>query len=254
MKILGIETSVIILALISAFIGYQFNHRAKKREIFLKELNTSYHEVYSPMYRRLERINSEANRSIRIELISDFIGFYGQDESKIRYIGTSFNLERYLQLEVLHRNYLMNSGRLIENELLKAFEEFHISMKNEFWTAHDIIYEDHLKFKSVSNRNIFLVMLSECIVLLYNVSSFLFYASLVFVYFTLWDKYIHKIPISDKPEWFNISTAFLLLIAIVMVHLVVVMFYAMVANKNKRSSTVLKRIYKNIKSMFGFEG
>lgn len=33
-NVFGIEISVIIVALITAYIGYQFNYRIKKREVF----------------------------------------------------------------------------------------------------------------------------------------------------------------------------------------------------------------------------
>ena len=53
MNLSDLQIPVIILAIITGFISYQYNYRSKKKEVYLKDLNLSYNEVYTPMFIKL---------------------------------------------------------------------------------------------------------------------------------------------------------------------------------------------------------
>lgn len=113
MKIWGIDLTVIIIALITAYIGYQFNHTSKKREAFLKELNNSYNEVYSPMFEQLQRIIELEDKTIKMEQIDFFIEEYSGKNSKIRFIASSFLLEYFYKLREVHKKNKQKTPELM---------------------------------------------------------------------------------------------------------------------------------------------
>ncbi|MDB5056171.1 MAG: hypothetical protein JWM44_4221, partial [Bacilli bacterium] len=153
MSIYGIQLSVIIIALITAYMGYQFNFRAKKRESFLKELSNSYIEVYFPMNELLKDIINKEDIAKKRELTHEFFERFKGPESKIKFIGSSFLLEYFYELENLYLIYNSDPNRTNESSFLNKLKSFSNKIEYEFWEAHDIIYEDHLKFKNLSNKN-----------------------------------------------------------------------------------------------------
>lgn len=247
MKVLGIDISVILIALVTAYIGYQFNHRVKKRESFTKELNNSYHEVYFPMFELLSIINHTEDRNHKLQLISSFMQEYSGTDSKIRFIGSSFLLDYFYQLRRVHTKYTNENNRVNEHELLEKVNGFYMMLEDEYWNAHDIIYEDHRQFVSDSFNNPFFVMLSNLFRIIYHLSVFLFWISAVIVYFTLSQLII---TLEWIPKWWNITYALLLLALTTMVFGVMLMFKEMAIKKNRRPSKIVRNLKEKIMRLF----
>ncbi|ETT54787.1 hypothetical protein C162_03774 [Paenibacillus sp. FSL R7-269] len=248
MNLSDFQIPVIILAAISGFISYQYNHRAKKRESYLKDLSLSYNEVYTPMFKKLKRIKHEQNHQAKMGLIKDFFDEYSTDSTKVRYIGTSFNLETYFELEIQYEKYLQNPGRTTEHSLIDNMEGFYKSIEAEFWEAHDIIYEDHLQYKSLTRKNIFNKLIIEFLILLHNISSFLLGASLIFVYVCLWNRYIQELPMPEGySQYLDIIMALLIFLTAVMLFSLTKIFYLTVKKVNRRTNQFLKDLINKIK-------
>ncbi|MCF7755855.1 hypothetical protein KQ941_15495 [Paenibacillus xylanexedens] len=244
MNILGIDLTVIIIALITAYIGYQFNHTSKKREAFLKELNNSYNEVYSPMFEQLQQIKEIENKTIKMEQIDFFMEEFSGKNSKIRFIASSFLLEHFYKLREAHKIYKQENNRTNAKELLKKIEGFHIMIENEYWDAHDIIYESHRQFVSDSFLNPFFVFLRSTLKIFYHLSVFLLWASAASIYFTL----AHIVtPLAWVPEWWNMPNALLIFTGAVMFFGLMFMFKEVLIKKNRRESRVVKNLKGRLK-------
>lgn len=201
MSFYGIQASVIIVALITAYFGYQFNYRAKRREIFLKEILNSYNEVYFPMAELLNTIHETHHRDKKFKLIHDFFSKFEGPNSKIRFIGSSKILEQFYELRSTFKQHKAEPNRTNEQQLFKKLNDFKSTMEEESWAAHDIIYEDYLKFKSMSHKNPFIIIFSEVITLLHHALFFLTIVSLFIIYFSIVNHFDHLEPI---PNWWKI--------------------------------------------------
>lgn len=247
MKILGIDLSVILIALITAYIGYQFNFRSKKREIFLKELSSSYNEIYFPMYRELLLIMEAEQKTKKLEMIDTFVHEHSGKESKVRSIASSSILEHFYKLRKAHINYQREMNRTNEIELLTLVEGLYSMMDTEFWNAHDTIYEDHTQFISDTFMNPFFVVLGSLFKILYHLSVFLFWICAVIVYFTI----SHMIlPIDVIPDWWNIYYALLLWALSSMFFAFMMMFKEMIIKKNRRESKIVRNFKMKMKNLF----
>ncbi|MFF2016074.1 hypothetical protein [Paenibacillus sp. NPDC058177] len=252
MSYFGIQLPVVILAIITAFVGYQFNYRAKKKETYLKELSQSYHEVYSPMFIRLKKIVDEKEQSKKNNLLADFFNYYQQNESKIRFIGSSFNLEAYFKLELSYFENLNNPGRVSEKALFDSLNGFYVSIENEFWEAHDTIYEDHLQFRSLNKKNIFFRLIIELFILMHNLSTFIFSLTGLYLYASVWNEYIQKIPSEEISQWLNVPFSIFTVLMSIVLYSFTKMLYVSVKKENKRSNSSMKRIFRKIRSKFHF--
>lgn len=248
MNLSDLQLPVILLAIITGFISYQYNHRSKKRELYLKDLNLSYSEVYAPMFIKLKRITREQDRQIKLGLINDFFEEYKTDASKVKYIGTTINLETFFELEIQYEDYLQNPGASKERSLILKLEGFYSSIEAEFWEAHDTIYEDHLQYRSLIRKNIFFKLLIEFFILLHNLSSFLLGVSVFFVYVCFWNKYVQKLPMPDEfSQWFDFLTALMMFLGVVMLFSFTKFLYVMVKRENRRSNQLFKKVINDIK-------
>ncbi|AJS58271.1 hypothetical protein [Paenibacillus sp. IHBB 10380] len=247
MKVIGIDLSVLIIAVITAYIGYQFNHRSKKRDAFLKELINSYNEVYFPMFERLSIIIEIEEKPRKLELIDSFMQEHLGTASKIRFIGSSFILDYFYKLREAYSKYKKESNRGNERKLLEKVQGFYIMIEDEYRNAHDIIYEDYKQFVSDTFNNPFFVVLSSIFRILYHLSVFLFWISALILYYTISHLII---PIDWVPEWWNIGTALLLLGLATMLFGIMMMFKEMVMKKNRRESKVVKNLKGRIKRIF----
>lgn len=247
MKVLGIDLSVIIIALITAYIGYQFNHTSKKREAFLKELTNSYNEVYSPMFEQLLLIMETEEKTKKLEQIESFMDEYSSKDSKIRFIASSFLLDYFYKLRGVYKKYKNENNRSNEKELLDEIKGLFVMIENEYWDAHDIIYENHKQFKSDSFNNPFLVFFGSILRIVYHLSVFLLWISAAIVYFTIAHKFS---PIEWVPEWWNLATAVLIFLSAVMFFSIMLMFKEMIVKKNRRDSNVVKNLKGKIKKVF----
>ncbi|MEK4192839.1 hypothetical protein NYE59_07185 [Paenibacillus sp. FSL L8-0323] len=247
MKILGIDLSVIIIALMTAYIGYQFNHRAKKRGVFLKELRHSYNEVYFPMFELLSVIIETEDKNHKMVLIDSFMQEFSGINSNIRFIGSSFILEYFYELRKAFFTYKNETNRTNEHELLEKVQGLYLSIEDEYWNAHDIIYEDHCQFVSDTFNNPFFVIFSNIFRIFYHLFVFVFWISSIILYFTI----AHLIiPFEWVPDWWNIGIAFLLVILATMLFAIMMMFKEMMMKKNRRESKVMKSMKKKIKKIF----
>ncbi|WP_339218585.1 hypothetical protein [Paenibacillus sp. FSL W7-1332] len=245
-NVFGIEISVIIVALITAYIGYQFNYRIKKREVFLKELSISYSEVYFPMFEMLSVIVKTEEKTRKFDLIDSFVQEYSGKESKIRYIGSSFILGYFYDFKEAHSKYKQENNRINERELLKMLQGLYLMVEEEFWNAHDIIYEDYKQFVSDSFSNPFFVILANIFRIIYHLSVFLFWISVAILYFTISHMII---PLEWVPEWWNIYSSLLLLAMTLTVFGVMMIFKEMIMKKNRRKNKVVKKLWVNVKNI-----
>lgn len=243
---MGIEVSVIIAAVITAFIGYQFNLRVKRSEYFLNELRNSYEELYFPMYMRIEAIKNTENDSMRKERLKDFFADYTNSSSNVKWLGTSETLAMYY---VLCETYSKcDSTDKAMNEFNIDFAQFSKKAEKEFWEAHDIIYKDHLRFKYLSHKNSFLVALIEGISILYNFTSFLIYLGLLLIYFAISQQFIN---LKGFPEEITVPISLLIFLIIVMTHsLVLMLSITFVTKKNTRSEKYWPIIKQKILNKF----
>lgn len=248
MKIWGIDLSVIIVALVTAYIGYQFNHRSKKREVFLRELGRSYDEIYSPMFEQLSLIEATEEKNEKLRMIDNFVQEYSGKDSKIRLIASSFILEYFHNLRKVHSKYKEDNNRVNERELLDKINGLYSMIEDEYWNAHDTIYEDHKQFISDTFNNPFFVVISNVYRIFYHLSVFVFWISLVVLYFTISHLII---PIEWVPKWWGITYALLFVILAILFFSFMMMFKEIVIKKNRRESRVSKNLKKTIKRFFG---
>lgn len=246
-KIWGIDPSVIIVALVTAYIGYQFNHRSKKREAFLKELNISYNEIYSPMFEQLSLIIATEEKNEKLKMIDTFIQEYSGKDSKIRLIASSFILDYFHKLRKVYIKYKEEESRVNEHELLDKINGLYPMIEDEYWNAHDTIYEDHKQFISDTFNNPFFVVLSSIFRIAYHLSVFIFWICAVILYFTI----THLIvPLEWVPKWWNITYAFLLVLLAIMFFGIMMMFKEMLIKKNRRENRISKNLKIKIKRIF----
>lgn len=251
MKFFGIDLSVILIALITAYIGYQFNVRSKKREAFLKELSTSYNEIYSPMHEQLTLIMENDQNSKKLEMIDSFIQKYSEKDSKIRFIASSYILEYFYKLRIAHLNYIKEASRKNEKEVLTMIKSLHSMIEDEFWNAHDIIYADHKQFISDAFKNPIFVILGSAFKIIYHLSVFLCWVCAVILYFTISHMII---PIELIPKWWNIYYAMFLLALSLILFWFLMMFKEMMIKKNRRESRIVKNFKVKIKELFKRKG
>lgn len=250
MSYFGIQLPVVILAIITAFVGYQFNFRAKKKEIYLKELSQSYHEVYSPMFIRLKRVIGEKEQNKKKDLLAEFFEYYQQNETKIRFIGSSYNLEAFFKLELSYFEYINSPGRVSEKALFDSLNDFYVSIENEFWEAHDIIYEDHLQFRSLNKKNIFFKLIIELFILIHNLSTFIFAIAGLYLYISIWNEYIQEFPNEEIKQWLSVPFSIFTVLMSIVLFSFTKMFYVSVKKENKRNNSSIKRLCGKIKSNF----
>ncbi|RAU91179.1 hypothetical protein [Paenibacillus sp. YN15] len=247
MKIWGIDLSVIIVALVTAYIGYQFNLRSKKRETFLKELGASYNEIYSPMFEQLSLIIETEEKSEKLRMIGIFVQEYSNKDSKIRLIASSFILDYFHKLKRVYFKYIQEENRVNERELLEMVNGLYSMIEDEYWNAHDIIYEDHKQFISDTFSNPFFVILSNIFRIVYHFSVFVFWISVVILYFTITQLIS---PVEWFPKWWNITNAFLFILLAIMFMGIMMMFKEILIKKNRRESKFVKNLKKKIKRFF----
>lgn len=199
MKVFGIDLSVVIIALITAYIGYQFNYRVKKREVFMKEIGVSYNEVYFPMYELLSVITKTEDKIQKMHLVDSFMQEYSGINSKIKYIASAELLEYFYRLRDDYNRYQQERNRTNEHELLVKIKVLYSMVDEDYWNAHDIIYVDYKQFVSDSFNNPFFVILSNVFKIAYHFSVFLVWVSVVVLYFTIYEQIF--VPTKYYPVW-----------------------------------------------------
>ncbi len=240
------DFSVIGIALITAYIAYYFNYISKKREIFLKELTNSYNEVYFPMYVELSTIESTEDRTTKLKLVESFIDENSTKESKVKFIGTTSVLQYFDDLKLIYKTYKLENNADNEKRLLESMSYFFENIKMEYLDAHDIIYENHLRFKSSSFINPFFSSFISIMRIGYHLSVFLVAISIAIVYFT----FANKISSYGMfpPTLMDIPTSLLILCITVMLFAIFLMTRGFIMQKNRRKSEVLKKIKTKLKS------
>jgi len=239
MKIIGIDLSFIVVAITTAYIGYQFNLRSKKKDIFLKEISNSYNEVYFPMYELLSEINRVEEQTKKLELIVIFFDRFSGINSSARYIGSSKLLEKFFETRNMYFNYKINYSESNEHILLESIENFRKKIVKEFWDAHDIIYDEYLQLKADAFRNPFIVLTFNVLRGLYHLTTFSFIISLFLVYFTVWDTFTSE---RVFPEWWTIRYAIGTVFLILTIYGLMNSIKEIVIIKNRRKSKVLNKI------------
>lgn len=245
MKIFGIDISVIILAIITSFIGYQFSGRTKKREVFVNELSRSYNEVYFPIYELLKEIIKENDAELQIEKLNTFFQMYSGPESKIKYIGSTLLLESYYELRDHHRNYMLAQSEWSKDELFKKLTKFKEEIEDEFWDAHDIIYENHNQFKAESFQNPFIVITMNIVRYSYYLVTFSVWGSLVMLYLASWS----EITKDNLPTWWNIKNSITMLIISILLNICMLSVRSLVIKKNRRKGELF-RLFKKIRTNY----
>ncbi|MDD4569105.1 MAG: hypothetical protein PHE70_03130 [Tepidanaerobacteraceae bacterium] len=229
----------IFLALFSAFIVYQFGRRSKGMDSFLDSLIRSYENVYYPIYiilKKIDRVRSDESE----QLITDFFKEYSLPDSSLKLIASTFILEWYFDLEQKYINLLKNTNEINRSEFWKSFDSFYIMIEDEFWQAHDIIYKDYYKFKSLVYKNPFLKMLMEISIFFYNVTLFVVYVAMTIVVVSIYNYFI---PITIFPKWWKIHYGILILmVAFILYGFALILSSWYVSNQNKRKSKLTKKI------------
>lgn len=239
MKFYGIDISVLVIALITAYIGYQFNFRARKKEAFLKELLISYNETYFPMKELLQEIVEHEERDTKLRLIESFIYQFSGPESKVKYIGSSFILEFFYELRELFKGYKIDQTRINEKKLLEKINQFQTMINDECWDAHDIIYEEHLQFRDDTFKNPILVFVLSITRFFYYLSTFTVWVSLGYLYFAIWNRIV---GIQSFPEWWTIIDGLYLLSSALIIYGVLLSVKSFAIKKNRRKNKTFKKL------------
>lgn len=143
----GIQISVLIVAVFTAFVGYQFRIREKKRDLAHSELAKSYNEAYTPIRFLLKEINEEPLKVEKLLLIDNFFKNYGLSNSKGQLIGSSEMLNAFFELNALYRAF-KHDQTAYEDKFMESLKKFELQITEEFWDAHDIIYKEHIRYKN----------------------------------------------------------------------------------------------------------
>lgn len=143
----GIQISVLVVAVFTAFVAYQFRIREKKRDLAHAELLKSYGEVYSPILFLLKEINGTPKGQEKEALIDKMFNDYGLVNSKTHLIGAVKTLNIYFELTGFYRAY-KNNKESYEEKFLECLEKFNDEINKEFWDAHNIIYKEHIRYKN----------------------------------------------------------------------------------------------------------
>lgn len=142
----GVQVSVLIVAVFTAFIGYQFRIREKKRDQAHAEITKSYNESYSPVKFLLKEIIEEHDKVNRSILIDRFFENHGLNGLKGASIGSSNMLKSFFELNSLYKAFKHDSNSY-EDKFINKLKEFESEITQEFWDAHDIIYKEHIRYK-----------------------------------------------------------------------------------------------------------
>ncbi|MBC2728636.1 hypothetical protein [Desulfosporosinus sp.] len=239
-----ISFSVILIAVITAYIGYKFNDRTKKKEKFIKELTNSYNEVYFPMYELLLNITKAEDSIQRDKLLEDFLVTYSGVDSKIRFIGTCSILEYFYDLRSTYNKYI-KENKQNESILSEKLTNLLNMIETEFWDAHDIIYEDHIQFKDDSFKNPFLVVSLSILRVIYYFTSFALGLSFLVLYVVIWDRII---PVELLPKEVNFQSTIGLILFLTMVYGMMFTIKEFAVKRNRRKSKSFKNIVRRIKS------
>jgi hypothetical protein len=143
----GIQASVLIVAVFTAFVGYQFRLREKKKDLSHSELLKSYNEAYSPILFMLKEIQGFPPGEERENLINKFFSEFGISGSRSHLIGSAQMLDVYFELNTLYIAY-KHEEETYEEKFLECFKNFEILIDQEFWDAHYIIYKEHIRYKN----------------------------------------------------------------------------------------------------------
>ncbi|ODA41816.1 hypothetical protein [Desulfosporosinus sp. BG] len=238
----------IIMLLLSALIGYQFSRRSKGNDLFLESLTKSYENVYFPMYIRLKKIK-EQNDEQKLELLEEFFKGYYSYESTIKLIAPVSLLERFFDIYLKYLVFTRQRDESSKENLWKNFEDFYVSIENEFWEAHEIIYKDYFISKALIKKNPFLGIIMELSILLFNITTFLLYLTGSILYFSIWN-YFQSLSIF--PVWWTLKDAILLFLCTLVIQsfmLIISSWY--VAMRNKRTNGLLsKKLEKRAKKIW----
>jgi hypothetical protein len=201
------------------------------------------------MYELLRNIKATVEKSTQLLLLDDFFQKYSGLESKVRYIGTSSKLEYFYEFESTYKSYKKNQTGSTENELFEIFKSFSLMMSDEFWEAHEVIYEDHLKFKSLFNKNPFVIVIFEIISFVQYTINFLVWTSLFILYFSIWNHFQRWNAI---PEWWNLSIAIQICLYLFGFSLITKSISHLVAKRNRRKHPIVTRLKKKYPRTFKF--
>ena len=194
----------ILLALISGLIGYQFSRRGSEKDRFLDGLTKSYKEVYYPMHKWLVKILQTENKDAKDLLLKEFFSHYSSIDSDLKWMADFSLLKDYFDLEKWYLSLLPQQYDLFIENLTK----FSSSIKEEFHEAHSLIYLNYNRSKRIMEANPAKRILVEFILLVYYVSLFLTYLSLIYLFLSIvnWIQPVHL-----QSNWLSIYLAFLLL-------------------------------------------
>lgn len=237
---IGLNKDIIFpvaLAVLSGFIGYRFNGRLKEQESFIQLLSKSYSDIYFPMYIRLEQINAEMDIIKRVNLLRNFFEMFSTPDSNIKLIASSEILEFYINLKKTFDslNDIKDSG------FWKQVVHLSTLIENECWDAHDIIYKDHLKFKTLINKNPLIRFVMELGVYALHLTGFMLWVSVLILYFTLCNYFE---PINIVPSWWKVKDAILLFLMTFGLYLFVMVISSWyLSSRNRRKSTLSRLIY-----------
>ena len=229
----------ILIALLSAFIGYQFSRRAKGNDSFIVELTKSYENSYYPMYIQMKTIK-EYEMEQRDQLVKEFIEFYSLPSSTTKSIASTSLLEMFFELRQKYLDFVKDNDEVIRQAFWESFEVFYSALENEFWQAHYIIYKDYHVFKTLITKNQLLRILMELSILVYNVTTFLLYITGFVLYLSIWNYFK---PLSIFPSWWTVKHSLFLSLEAILAQLVMLTISSWyVSLRNKRKSILLKKL------------
>jgi hypothetical protein len=134
-----------------------------------------------------------------------------------------------------------------ERTLIDKLQDFFISLEDEYWDAHDIIYEDYLHFKNTAFLNPFIVLCLGILRFLYHLSTFTLWIGGLILYFTIWDIFV---PLEPIPDWWEISYAVLFMVISLMFFGITLSFKQFAVKKNRRKNKIVKKISNRLLGRF----
>jgi hypothetical protein len=248
MKVFGIEISVVVIAIVTGFIGYQFSLRTKRKDNFLKELTVNYTQLYYPMYERLRAIRKIEDANERNGWFNDFFTYYSNSESPIKLLGSTRTLESYFELHGLFKNMMKENTRVEALKFSDNLDSFRNSIEREFWNAHNVIYKDYKKFMDIEFRSPFFALTFEILVLTKQLIQYVLIITGLFLYFTLWNSFISKVPLEEVPVWFDLNFSIVLFVSTIVLYAVLSMYSSLVVwdNRAKKNRLTFKKIIRNL--------
>ncbi|TYR72710.1 hypothetical protein FZC79_22045 [Rossellomorea vietnamensis] len=238
----------VVIAILAASLGYISGQRSGKINRFLLQVDTNLKEVCGPLNFTLQHISETNDPALREGLIDDFFREFNSLNPTLYKLGNKFIIRWHFKCEKLYQTFKISRDVKDWEEFWRQLESLRIMVDEEYWKNFDSLYGEYRWFQSTLTSNIFIKICKEVLHFLFQAIHFTTLASLIFVFYSIWDYFLIKY----FPSGTILLSVLVLTLSIMIYGFLMIIGASIAGLRNQRESLIKKVLEKRSPKIIDF--